>query len=121
MDFRILGPLDVLHGGEPVALGGSRQRALLALLLVHAGEAVGSDRLIEELWAERPPAAAAKTLQVTVSRLRKALGADGAELLRTREHGYELPIAPEQLDARRFEALLAQGREELAAGRAAEA
>ena len=76
MDFRILGPLEVLVEGRSVALGGSKQRALLALLLVHANETLTTDRLIEELWGERPPANAAKTVQVHVSRLRKALAAD---------------------------------------------
>ena len=56
MDFRILGPLEALDGGQPVALGGSKQRALLALLLLHANETLSSDRLIDELWGEQPPA-----------------------------------------------------------------
>ncbi len=75
MDFRILGPLEVLDEGRPVALGGSRQRALLALLLLHANETLSTDRLIDELWGERPPAKAAKTVQV--QRLASAQGAGG--------------------------------------------
>ena len=76
MEFRILGPLEVLDEGRVVALGGSKQRALLALLLLHANQTLTPDRLIDELWGERPPATAAKTLQAHVSRLRKALAAD---------------------------------------------
>jgi DNA-binding SARP family transcriptional activator len=125
MDFRILGPLEALEGGRPVALGGSKQRALLALLLLHANESLRSDRLIDELWGERPPAGAEKTLQVHISRLRKALargaGNGTGDLIVTREHGYELHLDPEQLDSHRFERRLAHGREELAAGRARDA
>ena len=79
MDFRILGPLEVLDEGRKVALGGSKQRALLGLLLFHANETLTADRLIDELWGERPPATAAKTVQAHVSRLRKTLAVgDGA-------------------------------------------
>lgn len=121
MDFRILGPLEVLDDGRAVALAGSKPRALLAPLLLHANETLTSDRLIDELWGERPPHAAAKTLRMHVSRLRKALSGDdgcGAGLIGTRERGYSLAIYPEQLDAWRFEKLVAEGRDELAAGRA---
>jgi DNA-binding SARP family transcriptional activator len=121
MDFRILGPLEVLDEGRALGLGGSKQRALLALLVLHANETLSVDRLIDALWGERPPATAAKTVQVHVSRLRKALaggaGSDPAALVATREHGYELRLDPERLDAYRFERLLAQGRSELAASR----
>jgi class 3 adenylate cyclase/DNA-binding winged helix-turn-helix (wHTH) protein len=121
MDFRILGPLEVLDEGRRVALGGDKQRALLGLLLVNAGETLSTDRLIDELWGERPPATAAKTVQVHISRLRKALAAgagNGSEaLVVTREHGYQLEIDPERLDSHRFERLLAEGRNELAANR----
>jgi DNA-binding SARP family transcriptional activator len=121
MDFRILGPLEVLDEGHRVALGGDKQRALLGLLLVNAGETLSTDRLIDELWGERPPATAAKTVQVHISRLRKALAAgagNGSEaVVVTREHGYQLEIDPERLDAHRFERLLAEGRSELAADR----
>ena len=105
--------------GPGVTLGGSKLRALLALLLLHANETLSSERLIDELWGEQPPATAAKTLQVHVSRLRKALagGGSGADMVVTRGHGYELQLDPEQLDAHRFERLLAEGRSELAAGR----
>jgi WD40 repeat protein/DNA-binding SARP family transcriptional activator len=121
MDFRILGPLEALDEGRTVALSGSKQRALLALLLLHPNETLTRDRLIDELWGEHPPDTATKTVQVHVSRLRKTLGAaagNGANgLLVTRDHGYELTLAEEQLDARQFERLLAEGSEELRAGR----
>jgi DNA-binding SARP family transcriptional activator len=121
MDFRILGPLQALDEGRAIALGGGKQRALLAVFLLHANETLSTDHLIGELWGERPPARAVKTVQVYVSRLRRALaGSEGDashEVLVTREHGYELALDPEQLDANRFEALVAQGRSELAEGR----
>jgi DNA-binding SARP family transcriptional activator len=121
MDFRILGPLEALEEGRAVRLGGGKQRALLALFLLHRGEALATDRLIDELWGERPPAGAAKTVQVYVSRLRRALaggeGDDLAALIATREHGYVLELDPDRLDAYRFERLVAEGRGELAAGR----
>ena len=114
MEFQILGPLEVRHEGTQVALGAAKQRALLAILLVHANELVSSDRLIEELWPQ-PPETAANTLQVYVGKLRKALepertrGAPG-ELLLTRAPGYMLRVEPDELDADRFERLLSEGR-----------
>src|SRR5919204_157692 len=116
MDFHILGPLEVLDKGRAVLLGGSRQRTLLGLLLLHANETLSTDRLVDELWGERAPLTAAKTLQVQVSRLRKALG-DHAGVLVTREHGYQLALERGELDAHRFEDLLTEGGRELAAGR----
>jgi DNA-binding SARP family transcriptional activator len=121
MDFRILGPLEALDGGRVVRLGGARQRALLALFLLNLGETLSTDRLIDEFWGERPPATAAKTVQVYISRLRKALAAgegDGSsDLIVTRGHGYQLELEPERLDAYRFERLAAEGKSEFAAGR----
>ena len=116
MDFHILGPLEVLDEGRAVPLGGSRQRALLALLLLHANETLSTDRLIDELWGEHAPATAAKMLHVQVSRLRKALAAAGGAVV-TRDRGYELTLARDRLDAHRFEDLVADGGRELAAGR----
>src|SRR4029453_3770395 len=107
--------------GRAVALAGSKPRALLALLLLHANETLTSDRLIDELWGQQPPAGAAKTLQMHVSRLRKALSGEdgrGTGLIVTRERGYSLAIYPGQLAAWRLERLAAEGRDELAAGRA---
>ena len=123
MDFRILGPLEALDEGRDVALAGSKRRALLALLLVHANETVSIERLIDELWGESPPATAARTVQAHVSRLRKALAAgnDADGLIVTRERGYQLRLDPERLDALRFERLLTEGRSELAAGHPARA
>ena len=121
MDFRILGPLEVFDGDRPLALGGAKQRALLALLLLHANEVVSRDRLIEELWGERRLEHAAKALQVAVSRLRQTLEPDRSSgqtsgLLVTRTPGYELCLEHGQLDLQRFQDQLADGRAALAAG-----
>src|SRR5829696_2243511 len=122
MDFHILGPLEVLDEGRAIPLGGSRQRALLALLLLHANETLSMDRLIDELWGERAPPTAAKLVHVQISRLRKALTAGGGSdragsgAVVTREGGYELTLERGQLDAHRFEDLVAAGGRELAAG-----
>ncbi len=113
MEFRILGPLEAIQEGRPLALGAHKQRALLALLLLRRGEVVLADRLIDELWGEQPPRAAGKSVQVYVSQLRKALG-DG--LLETHGRGYLLRVAPQDVDAGRFERLLERGRALLAAG-----
>src|SRR5262245_34047377 len=118
MDFRILGPLEVARDGAPLVLGAAQQRALLAVLVLHRGEVVSTDRLVDELWGERVPAAAAKTVQVYVSQLRKALGAG---VIVTQGRGYRLAITPGQVDAVRFEALCAEGRRALAAGDATRA
>jgi predicted ATPase/DNA-binding SARP family transcriptional activator len=121
MDFRILGPLEALDRGRDLAPAGSKRRALLAVLLLHANETLTIDRLVDELWGEDPPATAARTLQAHVSRLRKALDAGAGngvrELIVTREQGYELQLDPERLDSHRFERLVAEGRAELAASR----
>jgi DNA-binding SARP family transcriptional activator len=105
MEFRILGPLEVLDGDRPLALGGPKQRALLAVLLLHANDVVAVERLVDELWGESPPATVAKSVQVYVSRLRRELGEDR---LRTRAPGYTLRVEPGELDAARFEALAAE-------------
>ena len=100
-------------------LGGVKQKALLAVLLLNAGEVVSSDRLIDELWGESPPADAQTALQAHVSRLRKLLEPDRdgePALLVTRPPGYLLSIADDQLDLRRFEGLVASGRERLQVG-----
>ncbi len=100
MEFKILGELEVEDGGRAVALGGARQRALLTNLLLHAGEVVSTDRLIEDLYGAHPPATATKSLQVHISRLRKALG--GEQRLRTRGGGYVLELSDGELDVERF-------------------
>ena len=117
MEFSILGPLEVTAGGRPVELAGARTRAVLAMLLAHANQVVSSDRLIEELWPGHPPAKAADSLQVRLSELRKAFRSRGeADRLATRPPGYVLRVAPEELDAQRFERLAAEGDAALAAG-----
>jgi YVTN family beta-propeller protein len=107
MEFRILGPLEVRDGERAVPLGRGRQLALLALLLLHPNETVSSERLVEELWGEQAPATAQKVIQNHVSTLRRALG-DGRLL--TRGSGYALSVESGELDAERFDALLAEGR-----------
>jgi YVTN family beta-propeller protein len=113
--FRILGPLEAQDEGRLVPLGGTKQRAVLAILLLNRGEVVSVDRLADELWGEEPPDTATKTVQVYVSRLRKELGQD---TLLTRGGGYVLDIEPAQLDAARFARLTDEGRAALERGEA---
>jgi DNA-binding SARP family transcriptional activator len=107
LEFRILGPLEVWDGEHSVELSGQRQRAVLALLAIHVGEVVPSERLITYLWGESPPPTAATSLQNAVSQLRKALGPDVVE---TRAPGYALRAEKGAVDARRFEQLLDEAR-----------
>jgi DNA-binding SARP family transcriptional activator/DNA-binding beta-propeller fold protein YncE len=100
VEFRILGPFEVWSNGERLVLGRGRQKALLALLLLHANRVVPRGRLIDELWGETPPATAGAALLNYVSRLRRLLGEGRLE---THGPGYQLRIAPEELDAARFE------------------
>ncbi|MGH3126659.1 MAG: AfsR/SARP family transcriptional regulator [Gaiellaceae bacterium] len=118
MEFRVLGPLEVLDDGRPLDLGAPRQRALFAFLLLHANEVVSTDRLAEALWPEGIPRTAAKAIQVYVSALRKALGT-ARDLLETRGSGYVLRVAPDELDLREFERLLASASGEDAEARVA--
>jgi DNA-binding SARP family transcriptional activator len=118
VEFRILGPLEVSHEGRPVAIPGARQRELLAILLLHAGEVVSTDRLMDALWGEGRPAAGTTALRVRVSQLRKALGPGGRTLV-TRPPGYALLVERDGLDLRRFERELDEAHRSLAAGDAA--
>ena len=115
MDFRILGPLEVSHDGHAVPVTGTRQRELLALLLLDAGRVVSSDRLMEELWGAKQPAAGSTALRVRVSQLRKALKPAGDDMLVTRPPGYALLVPREGLDLWRFERALEEGERALRA------
>jgi predicted ATPase/DNA-binding SARP family transcriptional activator len=116
VEFRILGPLQVLDGGRELPLGSPKERALLAVLLLHAGAVVSRDRLIEELWGGSPPPTAGKALNVHVSQLRKTLAGDGDEPIATRPPGYALRLDPGRFDAARFERDVAEAHERAAAG-----
>jgi DNA-binding SARP family transcriptional activator len=107
MEFRILGPLEVDSDGQALDLGGTKQRSLLAVLLLHANQVVSRDRLVEALWESDPPETAHKALQVHVSGLRKLLG---KERLETRPPGYLLRVADDELDLGRFGRLREEGR-----------
>jgi DNA-binding SARP family transcriptional activator len=109
MEFRILGPLEVVDRGRTLALGGPRQRALLALLLTHANNVVSSDRLIDELWGTDAPGNAANALQYHVSQLRKSLAPSDA--IATQDPGYVIHVTPEELDLLRFERLREAAKE----------
>jgi DNA-binding SARP family transcriptional activator len=103
MEFRLLGPLEVADDARALALGGVKQRSLLAILLLHANQVVSADRLIDEVWPGTSRATALGTLHVGVSRLRKQLG---ATRIVTRAPGYALLVEPSELDLGRFEQLL---------------
>src|SRR3954447_21767445 len=107
MEFRLLGPLEVLDGDARVDIGGGKRRSLLGLLLLSRNELVPAERLVDELWAGEPPSTAPKTLQVHISTLRRELargdGAGGHEVLVTRGNGYCLHVSEDDFDVRRFE------------------
>jgi DNA-binding SARP family transcriptional activator len=114
MEFRILGPLELLDDDErPLAVPGAKERALLAILLLHANEPVTTDRLVDQLWGDTPPATARKSLQVRIATLRRMLP-EGTLL--TRGGSYLIRVDPDQLDLHRFERHLADGRKALADG-----
>src|SRR3954453_5736388 len=108
MDYRLLGPLEVRGDEGPLPLGGAKQRALLALLLLNANRVVSRERLVDLLWDEQPPASAVTNVHGYVSRLRKVLPPDE---LQTHPSGYLLRVEPERIDLLRFERLVADARQ----------
>ena len=114
IDYRLLGPIEADLNGRALDVGGQKQRALLAILLLSANVPVSRDVLVDRLWGENPPAGAHHTLEVYVSRLRKALEptAEGPVVL-ARPGAYMLRALEERIDIRRFERLAAQGRRAL--------
>lgn len=123
MEFRVLGPVEVYEGGRQLPIGAAKQRSLLAILLIHANEAVSADRLIDGLWGEEPPDGASHTLQVYVSQLRKTLEPNRPpgsprQILITRGSGYLLRVHEGELDLHRFERLAEEGRAALREGQA---
>src|SRR5512141_3212589 len=112
LEFRILGPVEVVRDGRSLPLGGARQRALVVDLTLHANEVLSADRLIDDIWGEEPPETASHLLHVYVSRLRKTLEDEGQSLLVTRAPGYLLRLEPpDELDAARFELEVRRGVE----------
>jgi predicted ATPase/DNA-binding SARP family transcriptional activator len=115
VEFRILGSLEMVAGGQSLDLGTPRQRTLLGLLLLRADEVVSCDRLVEDLWDGDPPSTARHTLQGYAHRLRRALGPDAWRLV-TRPPGYQLKVSAGELDSQRFQDLAGQGRRALVRG-----
>jgi len=117
MDFRLLGALEVSADGVVAELGPPKQRALLAILLLHAGEIVPADLLIDQLWGEHPPRTAAHSVQIYVSELRKVIEAIGGKrILTTRPPGYQLEADPATIDAQQFERYVVEGTRKLREG-----
>ncbi len=117
LEIKLLGRVDVLIDGQELPLGGSKQRAVLALLALRANRTVGADELIDALWEDRPPLSAAKNVQLYVSRLRKVLADDGSDArIVTHGRGYELQIPDDAVDAVRFERLVDRACREAAQG-----
>jgi peptide/nickel transport system substrate-binding protein len=122
IDYRLLGPFEVALDGHAVDVGGLKQRALLAILSLHANQPVHRDVLIDQLWGEHPPAGPDHALEVYIWRLRKTLeAAAGHQCVLTRPSGYLLKAAPEQVDLVRFERLVQDGQRSLAARHASRA
>jgi DNA-binding SARP family transcriptional activator len=116
VEYRILGPLEVVDEGGPVALGRLKERLVLAVLLLHANEFVSRERLIDELWGAAPPPTARKAVNVYVYQLRKTLARNGHEPITTADGGYRLGVDDDELDVSRLRQLLAAARERVSAG-----
>ena len=121
MLFRLLGSLEVTVGDRPIRIGTGRQRDVLIMLLLHRNAVVSSERLIDSLWGEHPPATAVKVLQNSVGQLRRALDDREARRLQTRGHGYLLQVEDAELDVERFERLVREGGRALASDRPVDA
>jgi DNA-binding SARP family transcriptional activator len=106
VEYRLLGPLEVVVGGHPAKVGPPRHCGVLVLLLTQANAVVPADRIIDELWGDDPPASAVNLVQGAVSHLRKMLGTDA---IATRGAGYALRVQPDALDLHRFERLAEEG------------
>src|SRR6478672_2775036 len=115
MEFKLLGPLAINDGPDPVVLAGRKQRALLARLLLDVNRTVATDRLVDDLWGDEVPDSAQKMVQIYVSQLRKVLPAG---MLRTRPPGYAIEANPATIDVVRFEQLRREGEAAHAAGNA---
>ena len=128
VEYRVLGPFEVRRGDDPVRLPTGNERALLAMLLLHANEPVSSDRLIDALWGEAPPPSAAKMVQIYISRLRQRLdpepaadASDAGAVLVTHAAGYQLRVEPGTSDLDEFDQLRREGTRALASGNHARA
>jgi WD40 repeat protein/DNA-binding SARP family transcriptional activator/class 3 adenylate cyclase len=110
LQFRVLGPLEVDAGGGSIQLGGPKQRAVLAHLLIRPNELVPAERLIDEVWGEEPPERVRNIVQTYISHLRKALGPDR---ILSQAPGYRLRVEPSELDAARFDALVRDAKKAL--------
>jgi DNA-binding SARP family transcriptional activator len=119
--FRILGPLEIWTAQGWSGIGAAKWRALLAALLLNAGQVVSTDRLIADLWADSPPDRAANLISVYVLRLRRMMDDPQGQILTTRAPGYQLRLAPDDLDAQSFDTLAGQGRQALDQGDASRA
>lgn len=121
LDIRVLGPLEVRKKGQPVSLGGIKQRTVLAVLLLSPNEVVGVDSIIQAVWGEDAAASSLRTLQVYLSKLRKALRpaiGNDAELIETAAPGYRAIVDVDELDLLRFKETVDRARELAAAGEA---
>ena len=116
MRFRILGPLEVQSGADWVSIGAAKWRAVLARLLLGAGQTVSTGTLIDEVWGTDPPARATNLISIYVLRLRRLIGDTEGQLLRTRAPGYQLQLGRDDLDSQQFGILMSQGRQALTVG-----
>jgi predicted ATPase/DNA-binding SARP family transcriptional activator len=118
MDYRILGPLEVLSGAQALNLPAGKPRSLLAVLLLHRNAVVSVDTLVDQLWVESPPSSARQMVKGYVADLRRALSPVGADVfIVTRARGYALEVGPGEIDAERFRELVDAGGAALASQR----